>query len=74
MKSNLHHYLSASLIIITALLSACTNAKSLENTETEHNLRQKIDSIIFNQKVDLGITMPMIQVSCIRSMPTRRSL
>ena len=43
MKSNLHHYLSASLIIITALLSACTNAKSTENTETEHKLRQKID-------------------------------
>ena len=57
MKSNLHHYLSASLIIITALLSACTNAKSLENTETEHKLRQKIDSIIFNQKVDLGIAI-----------------
>ena len=44
MKSNLHHYLSASLIIITALLSACNSPKPTKNTEIEHILRQKIDS------------------------------
>ena len=57
MKLNLHYYLSASVIIISALLSACNSPKPTKNTEIEHLLRQKIDSIIFNQKVDLGIAI-----------------
>lgn len=57
MKLNLHYYLSASVIIIIALLSACNSPKPTKNTEIEHLLRQKIDSIIFNQKVDLGIAI-----------------